>query len=55
MSEVINKVKGKIKQVAGKAAGNKRLERQGTVDEAKGKVEGAVRNAKRAIRNAARA
>ena len=49
MGEIIDKVKGKIKQAAGKASGDKRLEREGQVDEAKGAVKGAVEEAKHAL------
>jgi uncharacterized protein YjbJ (UPF0337 family) len=42
MGEIIDKVKGKIKQAAGAMAGDKKLEREGKVDEAKGKVKGAI-------------
>jgi uncharacterized protein YjbJ (UPF0337 family) len=50
MGEIIDKVKGKIKQAAGKASGDKRLEREGQVDEAKGAVKGAVEEAKHAVK-----
>jgi len=52
MGEIISKVKGKIKQAAGKVTGDKKLERQGKVDEAKGKVKGAVEDAKHAVKQA---
>lgn len=41
MGEIIDKVKGKIKQAAGTLVGDKTLEPEGQVDEAKGKVKGA--------------
>jgi uncharacterized protein YjbJ (UPF0337 family) len=50
MGEIIDTVKGKIKQAAGTLAGDKKLERQGRVDEAKGKVKGAVENVKHAVK-----
>jgi uncharacterized protein YjbJ (UPF0337 family) len=50
MGEIIDKVKGKIKQAAGVATGNKKLEREGKLDEAKGNVKGAVAQAKRAVK-----
>jgi uncharacterized protein YjbJ (UPF0337 family) len=50
MGEIIDKVKGKIKQAAGALAGDKKLENEGRVDEAKGKVKGAVQGVKDAIR-----
>ena len=52
MGEIIDKVKGKIKQAAGAASGDKKLEREGKVDEAKGKVKGAVEEVKQAVKNA---
>jgi uncharacterized protein YjbJ (UPF0337 family) len=52
MGEIIDKVKGKIKQVAGKATGDKKLERQGKVDEVKGSVKGAVEEVKRGVKDA---
>jgi uncharacterized protein YjbJ (UPF0337 family) len=50
MGEIIDKVKGKIKQAAGGLAGNKKLENEGRVDEAKGKMKGAVEDVKHALR-----
>jgi uncharacterized protein YjbJ (UPF0337 family) len=52
MGEIIDKVKGKIKQAAGAAAGDKKLEREGKVDEAKGKVKGAIEEIKHAAKEA---
>jgi uncharacterized protein YjbJ (UPF0337 family) len=52
MGEIIDKVKGKIKQAAGAASGDKKLEREGKVDEAKGKVKGAVEEVKQAVKDA---
>jgi uncharacterized protein YjbJ (UPF0337 family) len=54
MGEIIDKVKGKIKQAAGALTGNKKLEREGRVDEAKGKVKGAAENVKQAVKEAVR-
>ena len=54
MGEVIDKVKGKAKQAAGAATGDKKLERQGKVDEAKGNVKGAVEEVKHAVKQAAK-
>lgn len=51
MGEIIDKVKGKIKQAAGAASGDKSLEREGKVDEAKGKVKGAVEDVKHAVKD----
>jgi uncharacterized protein YjbJ (UPF0337 family) len=52
MGEIIDKVKGKIKQAGGSLAGNKKLEREGKVDEAKGNMKGAVEEVKHAVKNA---
>ena len=52
MGELIDKAKGKIKQAVGAAAGDKKLEREGKVDEAKGKVKGAVEGVKQAVKDA---
>jgi uncharacterized protein YjbJ (UPF0337 family) len=54
MGEIIDKVKGKIKQVAGKATGDKKLERQGKVDEVKGRVKGAVEEVKHGVKDVAK-
>lgn len=54
MGEIIDKVKGKIKQAAGALSGDKKLEREGKVDEAKGKVKGAAEEVKQAVKNAVR-
>lgn len=53
MGEIIDKVKGRIKQVAGALGGDGKLRRQGKRDEAKGKVKGAVEDAKQAVKRAA--
>ena len=54
MGELIDKAKGKIKQAAGNAVDDKKLVREGKVDEAKGKVKGAVESVKQAIKGAAK-
>jgi len=51
MGEIIDKVKGKIKQAAGNVAGDKKLENEGKVDVAKGTLKGAVEEAKHAVRH----
>jgi uncharacterized protein YjbJ (UPF0337 family) len=38
MGEINDRVKGKLKQAAGALTGDKKLEREGRVDDAKGKV-----------------
>ena len=52
MGELIDKVKGKIKHAAGAITGDKKLETEGKVDEAKGAVKGAVEDVKHAIKDA---
>jgi uncharacterized protein YjbJ (UPF0337 family) len=54
MGEIIDKVKGKIKQTAGALVGDKKLERAGKMDRAKGKVKGVVEDAKHAMKGAAK-
>ena len=54
MGEIIDKVKGKIKQAAGSLTGDKKLVDEGKVDEAKGKVKGAVEEVKHAVKDAAK-
>jgi uncharacterized protein YjbJ (UPF0337 family) len=54
MGEIIDKVKGKIKRAVGILAGDKKLEREGRADEAKGKVEGAVEDVKHAFKDTLR-
>jgi uncharacterized protein YjbJ (UPF0337 family) len=54
MGELIDKVKGKIKQAEGRATGNPAREAEGVADELKGKAKGAFEDvksdAKRAMR-----
>jgi uncharacterized protein YjbJ (UPF0337 family) len=52
MGEIIDKVKGKIKKAVGTLAGDKKLKREGRVDEAKGRVKGAVEDVKHAVKDA---
>ena len=52
MGEIIDKVEGKIKHSAGALAGDKKLEREGRVDEAKGKAKGALEDVKHAVKDA---
>jgi uncharacterized protein YjbJ (UPF0337 family) len=54
MGEIIDKVKGKTKQAVGALAGDKKLQREGKVDEAKGKAKGAVEAVKHAVKHAAK-
>jgi len=46
MGELIDKVKGKIKQAEGRATGNPAREAEGVADELKGKAKGAFEEAK---------
>ena len=46
MAEIINKTKGKVKQVVAVLTGNKKLQQEGERDELKGKVEGVVKKVK---------
>jgi len=50
MGEIIDKVKGNMKQTAGALTGDKKFEREGKVDEAKGKVKGALEDVKHAVK-----
>jgi uncharacterized protein YjbJ (UPF0337 family) len=52
MGEIIDKAKGRIKQAEGALAGDKKLQSEGRVDEASGKVKGAVEDVKHAIKDA---
>jgi uncharacterized protein YjbJ (UPF0337 family) len=54
MGEIVDKAKGKIKQVTGILTGNDKLKAEGEGDELKGKVKGAVEDVKHAIRGAAK-
>ncbi len=51
MGEIIDKVKGRIKQAAGALAGDKRLKHEGKVDETKGEMKGAVEDLKHAVKD----
>ena len=52
MGEMIDKSKGKIKQAVGDLTGNKKLKREGEVDELKGRAKGAVKDVNRAVKRA---
>jgi uncharacterized protein YjbJ (UPF0337 family) len=52
MGEMIDKSKGKIKQAVGDLTGNKKLKREGEMDELKGQAKGAVKDVKRAVKRA---
>jgi uncharacterized protein YjbJ (UPF0337 family) len=51
MGEIIDKVKGRVKRAAGALTGDKEMENEGKVDEAKGKAKGAVEELKYAIKH----
>ena len=52
MGELIDKAKGKIKQAAGILGGDKKLQNEGKVDEAKGRLKGTVEDVKHAVKDA---
>jgi uncharacterized protein YjbJ (UPF0337 family) len=52
MGELTDKAKGKVKEVAGAATGDRKLEGEGKLDQAKGKVKEKIEEAKQAIRDA---
>jgi uncharacterized protein YjbJ (UPF0337 family) len=54
MGEIIDKTKGKIKQVAGTLTGKDKLKADGEVDELKGRAKGAVEDIKHAAKDAAK-
>ncbi len=54
MGEIIDKAKGRIKQAAGSLTGDKKLQQEGQVDEAKGRVKGAFEDMKHAVKDAAK-
>ncbi len=54
MGELIDKAKGKIKQVVGTLAGKDELKAEGDVDALKGKAKGAVEDMKHAVKGAAK-
>jgi len=54
MGELIDKAKGKIKQATGAATGNKKLEREGRVDTAKGNAKGVFEDVKQAVKGPAK-
>jgi uncharacterized protein YjbJ (UPF0337 family) len=48
----IEEAKGKVKEVAGKAVGNEKLENEGTVQKIGGKVQAAVGDLKEDVKDA---
>jgi uncharacterized protein YjbJ (UPF0337 family) len=49
MGEMIDKIKGRLKQAVGGLTGSRKLTREGQADENKGKVEGAAKDVKHAV------
>lgn len=54
MGEIIDKLKGKAKQVEGDLTGDRDRHAEGRMDEAKGKVKGKFEEAKQGIKDAFR-
>ena len=52
MGEWTDKAKGKIKETAGVATGDRELEAEGKKDTAKGNIKGAFEDAKHAVKDA---
>jgi uncharacterized protein YjbJ (UPF0337 family) len=52
MGEWTDKAKGRIKETAGVATGDRELEAEGKKDTAKGEIKGKVEDAKRVIKDA---
>jgi len=52
MGELIDKMKGKIKEIQGDLTGDRAKHAEGTLDEAKGKVKGAVEDVKERAKQA---
>jgi uncharacterized protein YjbJ (UPF0337 family) len=51
ISGAADQAKGAIKETAGKVTGDSKLQAEGTLDKAKGKVESAIGGVKDAVRN----
>jgi uncharacterized protein YjbJ (UPF0337 family) len=51
MGEIIDKLKGKAKQVHGDLTGDRERHAEGTVDEAKGKLKGKLEEVKQGIKD----
>src|SRR5689334_22098401 len=54
MGELSDKAKGKVKETLGTATGDRKLEAEGKVDTAKGKVKGAFEEVKQTVKDATR-
>jgi uncharacterized protein YjbJ (UPF0337 family) len=55
MGEIIDKTKGRIKQAVGDLTGDKKLKREGELDELKGTAEGAIKDLKKAVKKSKKA
>ena len=53
MAGTTDKVKGSVKEAAGKMTGDKRTEAEGKTDQAKGDVKNAARDVKEGVKGAA--
>lgn len=54
MGEIIDKIKGKAKQVQGRATGDRAKEAEGVADELKGKAKGAFEELKTDVKRGVR-
>jgi uncharacterized protein YjbJ (UPF0337 family) len=54
MGELIDRVKGKVKQAEGRLTGNRGKEAEGVMDELKGKAKGAFEDLKADVKSASR-
>jgi uncharacterized protein YjbJ (UPF0337 family) len=52
MGEIIDTVKGKVEEAAGVLTGDKKLQNEGKIDQAKGKAKGALEEVKHAVKEA---
>jgi uncharacterized protein YjbJ (UPF0337 family) len=52
MGEIVNKTKGRIKQAVGDLTGDRKLHREGKVDELEGKVEEVIDDVKEVAKGA---
>lgn len=53
MGEIIDRIKGKAKQVEGDIKGDSVLHAEGVIDEAKGKIKGKIEDVKQAVKKVA--
>jgi uncharacterized protein YjbJ (UPF0337 family) len=52
MGEILDKLKGRFKQAAGRVSGDRSMEAEGHTEEKKGQVKGGFENVKRSIKDA---